>query len=157
MKRGDGLKCCLVFASELSCLPSPTLISCSELGFAIFWWGSSQSRGQIRAVALAYTTATAMPYPGSSVTYTTAHLNAGSPTHWSRPGIESEFSWILVRFVSTEPHGNAQLRNFKQGGVLLWLSGLRIRIVTAAAWVAAVAQIWSLAQELPYTSSVAKK
>ena len=31
-----------------------------------------------------------------SVTYTTAHDNA-------RPGIEPASSWILVRFVSTEP------------------------------------------------------
>ena len=37
------------------------------------------------------------------VTYTTAHGNAGSLTHWGRPGIEPVSSWILVRFVSTEP------------------------------------------------------
>ena len=38
-----------------------------------------------------------------SVTYTTAHDNARSLTHQSRPGIELASSWILVRFVSAEP------------------------------------------------------
>ena len=38
-----------------------------------------------------------------SVTYTTAHHNAGPLTHWERPGIEPESLWMLVRFVSAEP------------------------------------------------------
>ena len=37
-----------------------------------------------------------------SATYTTAHGNARSLTHWVRPGIEPASSWILVGFVSTE-------------------------------------------------------
>ena len=39
----------------------------------------------------------------ASATYTTAHSNAGSLTHWLRPGIEPVSSWILVTFVSAEP------------------------------------------------------
>jgi len=35
-----------------------------------------------------------------SVTYATAHGNAGSLTHRVRPGIEPAASWILVGFVS---------------------------------------------------------
>ena len=35
-----------------------------------------------------------------SVTYTTAHSNAGSPTHWAKPGIEPTSSWTRVRFVA---------------------------------------------------------
>ena len=35
-----------------------------------------------------------------SVTYTTAHGNAESLTHWTRPGIEPATSWFLVGFVS---------------------------------------------------------
>ena len=35
-----------------------------------------------------------------SATYTTAHGNAGSSTHWARPGIEPASSWILVWFVN---------------------------------------------------------
>ena len=35
--------------------------------------------------------------------HTTAHSNTGSLTQWTRPGIELASSWILVRFVSTEP------------------------------------------------------
>ena len=34
--------------------------------------------------------------------YTTAHGNAGSLTHWVRPGIAPPFSWILVSFVTAE-------------------------------------------------------
>ena len=39
----------------------------------------------------------------ASVTYTTAHNNAGSLTHWARPGIEPASSWILVGFFSAAP------------------------------------------------------
>ena len=38
-----------------------------------------------------------------SVTYTTAHGNAGSSTHKEGPGIEPASSWILVGFISAEP------------------------------------------------------
>ena len=37
------------------------------------------------------------------VTYTMAQGNAGSLTHWARPRIKPATSWLLVRFVSTEP------------------------------------------------------
>ena len=37
------------------------------------------------------------------MTYTTAHSNAGSLTHWARPGIESVTLWFLVGFISTAP------------------------------------------------------
>jgi len=37
------------------------------------------------------------------VTYTIAHGNTGSLTHWVRPGLELMSSWILVGFVTTEP------------------------------------------------------
>ena len=36
-------------------------------------------------------------------TYTTAHSNTKSLTHWASPGIEPASLWILVRFVSTKP------------------------------------------------------
>ena len=36
----------------------------------------------------------------ASVTYTTAYSNAGSLTHWARPGIKPASSWILFVFVS---------------------------------------------------------
>ena len=38
-----------------------------------------------------------------SMTYTTAHSNAGSLTHCMRPGIKPASSWMLVRFITTEP------------------------------------------------------
>ena len=36
----------------------------------------------------------------TSVTYITAHGNAGSLTHWARPGMAPTSSWILVRYVN---------------------------------------------------------
>ena len=38
-----------------------------------------------------------------SATYTAAHSNTGSLTHWVRPGIKPAPSWILVGFVSSAP------------------------------------------------------
>ena len=46
------------------------------------------------------THSTATPDQVACVTYTTAHGNAGSSTHWVRPGIEPAPPWILVRFVT---------------------------------------------------------
>jgi len=51
----------------------------------------------------AYTTATATWDRATSVTYTTAHGNAGSLSHWVRPGIKPASSCMLFRFVSAEP------------------------------------------------------
>ena len=39
----------------------------------------------------------------ASMTYTAAHGNAGSLTHWARPGMKPTFSWILITFITTEP------------------------------------------------------
>ena len=64
---------------------------------------------------LAYTTATATAMPDPS--YTAAHGNAGSLTHWVRPGIEPSSSWILFRFVSAEPRW--ELLHFLSASVLL--------------------------------------
>ena len=38
-----------------------------------------------------------------SATYTMARGNAGSLTHWARPGMEPLSSWMLVGFVNPEP------------------------------------------------------
>ena len=66
-------------------------------------YGSSQARGRVAAAA-----AGQQPHPQQyiqaiSATYTTAHSNARSLAHWWEPGIEPKPSWILVRFLTTEP------------------------------------------------------
>ena len=43
------------------------------------------------------------------MTYTRAHRNAGSLTHWARPGIEPAISWFLVGCVSAAPQGELQV------------------------------------------------
>ena len=50
-----------------------------------------------------YTTATAMGDPSLIWTYTTAHGNTSSLTHWARPGIKPISAWMPARFVTTEP------------------------------------------------------
>ena len=64
----------------------------------------------LRATPAAYgsyrfATATAKPcqIQAESMTYTTAHGNTRSLTHWARPGIEPMSSRILVGFISTAP------------------------------------------------------
>ena len=39
----------------------------------------------------------------TSAAYTTAHSITGFLTHWVRPGSKPAPSWVLVRFISTEP------------------------------------------------------
>ena len=49
----------------------------------------------------------------ASATYTTAHSNTGSLTHWVRPWIEPASSWILVGFVTAEPQRKLLENSFK--------------------------------------------
>ena len=54
---------------------------------------------------LTYATAKQHRIWAASVTYTTAHSNAWSLTHWAKTGINPTSSWILVRFINAEPEG----------------------------------------------------
>ena len=66
-------------------------------------YGDSQARGQIRGIAAGLRHSHSNQIWATSVTYTTAHGNARSLTHWVRPGIESETSCFLVGFISAVP------------------------------------------------------
>ena len=65
-------------------------------------YGGSQARGLIRATTagLGHSHSNVGSELGLHATYTTAHSNIGSSTHWSRPGIEPASSWIPVRFIN---------------------------------------------------------
>ena len=52
----------------------------------------------------------------ASATYTTAHGNTGSLTHWARPGIKPATSRFLVRFVSSAPRRELQEALFLKEG-----------------------------------------
>ena len=58
---------------------------------------------QLELELLAYTTATTTPDPSHVFDLHYTHGNAGSLTHWARPGIKPMSWWILVGFVTTEP------------------------------------------------------
>ena len=66
-------------------------------------YGNSQARGWIGAMAAGLSQPQQCGIWATFVTYTTAHGNAGSLTHWARPGIEPISTWMLVKFISTEP------------------------------------------------------
>ena len=50
----------------------------------------------------------------TSVTYTTAHGNARSLTHWAWPGIEPVTSWFLIRVVSAASQRELHARTLKK-------------------------------------------
>ena len=56
-------------------------------------------------------------------TYTTAHGNAGSLTHWVRPGIEPTASRFLVRFTSAAPQWELHVSTLLTNTLIL-LTGL---------------------------------
>ena len=84
---------------------------CKSSGPIFFFFGlfratptayeSSQARGRIG------TAASGLHHrhsdTGSKPTYITAHDKTGFPTHWGKPGIKPMFSWILVKFITTDP------------------------------------------------------
>ena len=66
--------------------------------------GGSQTRGLIGTIADGlHHSHNNVGFRGASATYTTAHSNAGSLTHWAKPGIEPSTSWFLVEFISAVP------------------------------------------------------
>ena len=71
-------------------------------------YGGSQARGWIGAVTIDLHHSNLIW--AESATYTTGHSNAGSVTHWTRPGITPASSWIPVRFVSAEPWRALQVK-----------------------------------------------
>ena len=89
-----------------------------------------------------------------SATYTAAHSNARSLTHWAKPGTESTSSWILVGFVTAEsPWELPQLSFFKLCKKIIYLlaapvahgrSWARDWIQTVAATYARAVACWIL-------------
>ena len=87
-------------------------------------YGGPQARGGIRAVAAGLCHSNTR---SASSTYITAHGNAGSLTHWARPGIESASSWMLVRFISAEPQWELWLSLLFFKWMPRWMHFLRFR------------------------------
>ena len=99
--------------------------------FFFFWlfrvapmaYESSQARGLIRVIPVR------LHHSHSNTGFepclwpnTTAHGNARSLTYWERPGIEPASSWILVRFINTEPQWELQIDQFFIVNIYLYLS-----------------------------------
>jgi len=69
---------------------------------------SSQVRGRIRARTSSLHHSHSNWIRAALVTYTTAHGNAASLTHWTRPGIEPAYTWTLCCVLNPLSHS----RNF---------------------------------------------
>ena len=67
-------------------------------------YASSQARGPLTAAAAGLHHS----HSNAGSTYTKAHGNAGSLTHWAGPEIEPTSSWILVGFIIAEPQQEPQ-------------------------------------------------
>ena len=63
-------------------------------------YGSSRARGWIGAATASLGHSHSNRIWAVSSTYTSVSGNAGSLTHWARPGIEPASSWILVGFLT---------------------------------------------------------
>ena len=74
-------------------------------------WGiSAQARGQIRAAAATYTTATAMLDLSHISNLHHSSSNTGSITHFVRPGIKPMSSWILANFFTDKMIGTEKIQ-----------------------------------------------
>ena len=73
----------------------------------------------------AYTTAIAMPGPSHVCDLYHTHGNAGSLTHWARPGIKPLSSWILVGLVTAEPWWELLTQNIFNHLFFKWGTKLR--------------------------------
>ena len=73
-------------------------------------YGSSQARDRIWAAAAGlHHSHSNAGSQALSATYTVAHNNAGSLTHWARPGIKPASSWVCNHL---SHNGNSQDSNF---------------------------------------------
>ena len=73
-------------------------------------YGGSQARGLNRSCSCRPTPqAQQCGTRAKSATYTTAHGNTRSLTHWTRPGIQPTTSWLLVGFISNAPWWELQV------------------------------------------------
>ena len=85
----------------------------------------------------------------SSETYATACSNAGSLTHWARPGIKPASSWILVRFLTRwtttgtprETHIQIQLNHVE--AMCPWAGSWLFLSLTSVHEKTATSQLWS--------------
>ena len=114
------------------------------LGLQVLHTWSSQSRGRIGAAAPGLHNSHARSWAASE-TYTTAHSNANSLTHWARPGIKPTSSWILIRFVVLwATMGTPYFLKRALLEFLLWLNMLRIRLVSMKLQVRSLASLSGL-------------
>ena len=106
------------FPLTLLLFEQPDFSFVSEANFCLFVYlvfratcaayGSYQARRSNRSYSCQST-----PQPqkcrirAASATCTAAHGNAGSLTHWARPGIEPASSWILVGLFPLSHNGNS--------------------------------------------------
>ena len=78
-------------------------------------YGGSQAGGLSELQLPAYTTAITMPDPSHICNLHHSHGNAGSLTHWARPGIEPITSWFQLDLFLLHHSGNSVGVQFLKG------------------------------------------
>ena len=104
---------------------------------ALVAYGGSQARSQIASYSWQLTPQTQQcKIQTASATYTTAHDNARSLTHWWKPGNEPAFFWILMWFITTEPQWKLWIiRTFLKGFILYNLERPMLRFLISRKFV----------------------
>ena len=99
MSLGETPKCPLLIEQNFFFLFFLFLFRATSVSY-----GGSQARSLIGATAAgghhSHSNSRSEPHLRPN---TTAHGNAGSSTHWARPGMEPATSWLLVGLVATAP------------------------------------------------------
>ena len=98
-------------------IPSLPSLFCLSFRATPAAYGGSQARGLIGGSRRPTPQPQKSGIPAVSATYTTAHGNTRSLTHWSRPGIKPASSWMLVGFA--EPQGELLTSYFTYSFYLL--------------------------------------
>ena len=126
-RKGPSYATLVVVERQLGGFASPTRTGLGwfarvRLGFILFFfllfraapkaYGSSQVKGEIGAAATSLYLPQQCQIQALSSTYTTAHGNTRSLTHWARPGIEPTTSWFLVGFIYAVPQPELLLSVF---------------------------------------------
>ena len=82
-----------------------------------------------------------MQDPSCICDFTTAYGNAGSLSHWERPGIKPATSWFLVGLVSTMPQRELQIfHSYKINS----LPSTSVLLIDWSLYLNAVTQLWDI-------------
>ena len=97
-----GVLLTTILQARFHCVNCPKIVILSTF-FFFFCRAAPVANVGSQAISLIRATAASLHH---------SYSNTRSLTHWARPGIEHVFSWMQVRFISTEPWWECLLVHF---------------------------------------------